>query len=270
MHTYTYPHEYMAHSNPRAIRDSAVSFVATDASDFACGGGLLRTRNGAFTFALDTQFVSDLPHGLRQSSSAVREATAILWLLQSLHGRLRRRVIVFTDSSAACGAIRRGSRSRALHAVVRRIFMWCLHHNVSLFPCWVPRDSATITKADEWSRIKDRYGQRTPPAVFALANHLARHHWASELSFDRMASHLPQRNAAQRLGPPLTIQFTFSPTRLARSRCVSPTPRLLAERDKLRAPSNSHHRAGPDVPPLHGFASGRSVPKQGFARAMVG
>ena len=120
----------------------------------------------------------------------MREATAILWMLQSLGNRLRPRVVAFTDSRAACGAIRRGSRSRPLQAIVRRIFVWCVNHGVTLFPCWVPRSAKAIAKADEWSRIRDYYGLQTPANVFAEADRLARVQWGAPLSFDRMATHL--------------------------------------------------------------------------------
>jgi hypothetical protein len=179
-----------AYDRPAAIERSRVSFLASDASDFACGGGQLRYTGKRFRFLPDTQFVSDLPRRLQTRSSAVREATAILWMLQSLQDRLRKRVVVFTDSSAACGAIKRGSRCRRLQQVVRAIFVWCVRRGVTVFPCWVPRDSSAITKADEWSRISDRFGQRTPPRVFADANTMARQQWGRGISFDRMASHL--------------------------------------------------------------------------------
>ena len=167
-----------------------VTYLATDASDVACGGGMLRkTRNG-FSFIPGTEFISDLPPHLRDLSSAVREATAIEWILRSLAHRLGQRVVAFTDSKCACNAILRGSRAPALQAVIRRILVWCLQRGITLFPCWVPRDSTIISEADARSRIIDTQDQRTPPKVFARANELSRLYFGHPISFDRQASHL--------------------------------------------------------------------------------
>ena len=185
-----------------------VSYLATDASDVACGGGMLVKMGNGFTFVPGTEFISDLPPHLRDQASAVREATAIEWILRSLPHRLKRRVVAFSDSKSACNAILRGSRAPALQAVVRRIFVWCLRHGITLFPCWVPRESAIITEADTRSRVVDVYDQRTPRQVFARADQLARRYFGRPISFDRQASHLNAMPPAG-MGPRLPFNSMY-------------------------------------------------------------
>ena len=103
---------------PMAIKLTGVSYLTTDASDVACGGGELRKKGDRFEFVDDTVFISDLPAEIRNKSSALREATAIEWILLALTHRLRGRVVTFCDSRSACSAILRGSRIPELQAVV--------------------------------------------------------------------------------------------------------------------------------------------------------
>ena len=167
-----------------------IAFLAPDASDTACGGGLLSYGAGRFEFDSSGTFFSHLTFDLLQASSGLREIVAIYWMLRALESRLPRRVVVFTDSQVACSAISRGSRVYAVQYIARLIFAWCLHHSVCLFPCWAPRTTDIISVADERSRWSDTYGQCTPERVFTAANQLALRLWASPLSFDRQASHL--------------------------------------------------------------------------------
>ena len=147
-------------------------------------------------------FFSVLPEDLRGASSSVREATAILWMLQSLWWRLPPRIVVFTDSRTAVLAIMRGSRTRALHRVAKEIFAWSMRRGVVVVTCWSPRSSALIDEADRRSRWVDPHDSRTPVNVFRAANDLALSTWGRPISFDRQASHLnamPPRGLGPRL-----------------------------------------------------------------------
>ena len=182
--------------DPSAFDLSGISFLASDASETACGGGHVLAGGGGGDgpggFRLDPSaaFFSPLARRLLDTASAIREAVAILWMLRALERSLLRRVVVFCDSLTTCRAIVRGSRSVQLHAVVRDIFIWCLRRRVVLFPCWVPRTSRLIDAADQRSRWIDTYDDRSPPEVFWTANELSLRVWGDELSFDRQASHL--------------------------------------------------------------------------------
>ena len=181
--------------HPYIVDDRGLSYVATDASGVACGGGLLRrapgaTDSGAFSFVNAVTMVSELPQHLRGASSALREAITILWLLRSLAPFLSKKIVVFTDSRAAAAAIRRGTSNAMLREVVVDIFLWCARSGSSIFPCWVPRSSHVIQRADALSRIRDTYDATTPPQVFLAANKAAVDTWGRGLSFDRQASHL--------------------------------------------------------------------------------
>ena len=166
-----------------------VGFLASDASETACGGGLVHHSAGGFSFVPGAEFFSPLTPKWLRTASAIREALAILWMLRSLAHRLPDKVIVFCDSQSACEAIKRGSRSPELQSVIRDIFMWALCARKVVFPCWVLRSSNLIEEADRRSRWSDTYGQQTPPAVFWTANELALQLWGSPISFDRQASH---------------------------------------------------------------------------------
>ena len=173
------------------INTDGVAFIASDASEVACGGGqVIQVANNAFSFQGSRRFVSELPRRLLGKSSTIREANTILWLLRSLLPGLPSRVIAFTDSMAASKAIVRGSRAPELQAVVRELFVLCLRHGITLIPCWMPRSHPVIQEADRLSRIRDVYGARTPAPVFARAQHLALVHWGTPISFDRQASHI--------------------------------------------------------------------------------
>ena len=150
-----------------------VGFLASDASETACGGGLVHHSAGGFSFVPGAEFFSPLTPKWLRTASAIREALAILWMLRSLAHRLPDKVIVFCDSQSACEAIKRGSRSPELQSVIRDIFMWALCARKVVFPCWVLRSSNLIEEADRRSRWSDTYGQQTPPAVFWTANELA-------------------------------------------------------------------------------------------------
>ena len=167
-----------------------IAFLASDASETACGGGLLSYGAGSFDFDASGTFFSHLTSDILNASSGLREIVAIFWMLRSLESRLPRRVVVFTDSQVACSAISRGSRVYAIQFVARLIFAWCLRHSVCLFPCWAPRASDIISVADSRSRWSDTYGQQTPEGVFLAADRLAVRLWGAHLSFDRQASHL--------------------------------------------------------------------------------
>ena len=172
------------------VKRGAVNFVATDASDVACGGGLLELRHGRFRFKDGAEFFSPLTLRARAQSSATREALAILWLLRTFNYRLARRVIAFTDSRVACEAIKRGSKTPQLQDVVRDIFVWSLNTGIAVFPCWIPRTTSVIKEADNRSRWRDHHGDRTPRAVFTQADDMAVRLWGRRISFDRQATHL--------------------------------------------------------------------------------
>lgn len=168
-----------------------VAFV-TDASDSACGGGLLTSygTDGGFSFDPNGVFFSPLPNSLRSESSTLRELYAIWWMLQSLPRPFPKRVIAFTDSRAACNVIKRGSRFYHLHRVAMNIFVHCLVHDIVISPCWSPRSHRLIREADRRSRWSDRHDRRTPPRAFAIADSRARALWGRGITFDRQASHL--------------------------------------------------------------------------------
>ena len=167
-----------------------IAFLASDASETACGGGLLAYGAGAFEFDASGTFFSHLTRHLVGASSGLREIVAIYWMLLALESRLPRRVVVFSDSRVACSAISRGSRCHPIQFVARLIFAWCLRRSVCLFACWSPRASDIITVADARSRWSDTYGQSTPERVFLAAERAAIRLWGSAPSFDRQASHI--------------------------------------------------------------------------------
>ena len=70
--------------NCETVDDQSISFLASDASTVACGGGSLRLSRSGFMFGKSGLFVSDLPPTLRGASRSLREITAILWMLESL------------------------------------------------------------------------------------------------------------------------------------------------------------------------------------------
>ena len=180
-----------AHIDTSRINTSGVAFIASDASEVACGGGrVVPVGRRSFRYDPTTRFVSELPRRFVGHSSTVREANTVLWLLYSLLPSLPARVIAFTDSLSACNALSRGSRVPEIQAIVREIFVVCLWHNITLIPCWMPRSHAVIQEADRLSRIRDVYGDRTPAPVFAVAQQLAIETWGLPISFDRQASHL--------------------------------------------------------------------------------
>ena len=172
------------------VKHNGVSFLASDASAFACGGGQLKLSRSGFVFGSTGNFVSDLPPALKKESSGLREIVSILWMLEALQPHLARKVIVFTDSQAAATAIKRGSRNRKMQQVVRAIFLWAMERGATVFPCWTPRTFEALVKADELSRVRDEFDVRTPPTVYRAANNMAVRLWGRGLSFDRQASHL--------------------------------------------------------------------------------
>ena len=187
-----------------------IGFLASDASETACGGGLLSFGAGTFEFDASGTFFSHLTRDLIGASSGLREIVAIYWMLVSLESRLPRRVVVFSDSRVACSAISRGSRVYAIQFVARLIFAWCLRHSVCLFACWSPRASDVNTVADTRSRWSDTYGHSTPKLVFLAADRIATRLWAAPLSFDRQASHLnvmPPRSLGR---PPLPFNSLWN------------------------------------------------------------
>ena len=135
---------------------------------------MLKLSRSGFVFRNTGRFVSDLPHELRRASSAHREITTILWMLEALQPNLARKIIVFTDSQAA---IIRGSRNKDVQSVSRAIFTWSLERGATVFPCWTPRSAEALVKADELSRIRDKFDQRTPDEVFEAANSMASCLW---------------------------------------------------------------------------------------------
>ena len=169
---------------------SQISFLASDASETACGGGLLTHGSSGFSFDPQGQFFSPLHSDLIGASSGLREITAIYWMLLALRNRLPSRIVTFTDSSVACSTIARGSRIPGIQDVARRIFAWCMWNHVQLLPCWAPRDCRILAEADARSRWRDVHGQLTPTLVFAEASRVAVSIWGRTLSFDRQASHL--------------------------------------------------------------------------------
>ena len=178
------------HLDPTAFAVDRISFLASDASDTACGGGLVRVKNGQFQFAQKKSFFSNLPRSIRDESSTLREMTAIWWMLLSFKELRGRRVVVFTDSRSARDALRSGSKRAKLQKIARAVFIWCIQHGVILCPCWLSRDEPIMVNADARSRWHDKHGERTPAAVFLEAQRMATSIWGRALSFDRMATHL--------------------------------------------------------------------------------
>ena len=173
------------------FKHKKIGFVASDASDTACGGGLLRFTDGALSFdPRHRAFFSPLTPTLAVQSSALREAVSIMWMLNALAHLLPKRIVVFTDSQVAAAAIARGSRTPSVQAVARQIFMWCMRFGRLLLPCWAPRDTPIISESDARSRWVDTYDERTPTPVFIAADKLALNTWGKRISFDRQASHL--------------------------------------------------------------------------------
>ena len=184
------------------FKRGAMSFMASDASDYAGGGGMLRHGRGGLEFAPNAVFFAPLPKRIRGSSSTLREITTVLRMLQAF-GRPRSKcIIVFTDSWGACAAIRRGSKKHDVQSVAREIFIWSLRNKVVVNPCWVSRDKPILKEADRRSRWVDSHEDRTPRNVFAEANRMARRAWGRQLSFDRQASSanaMPPRGMGERL-----------------------------------------------------------------------
>ena len=71
--------------DPSSFMVDDIKFMASDASDTACGGGTLYPGvGGGFHFDPAEVFYSELTVGLAKASSVLREITAIWWMLQSL------------------------------------------------------------------------------------------------------------------------------------------------------------------------------------------
>ena len=67
---------------------SNIAFLASDASDTACGGGMLVYGAEKFEFDASGTFFSPLTADLCGASSGLREITAIFWMLISIEFHL--------------------------------------------------------------------------------------------------------------------------------------------------------------------------------------
>ena len=121
--------------NTADFNTDQIAFLASDASETACGGGRILLGTSGFSYDPTTCFFSPLRSDFLGASSGLREIMTIYWMLLALRCRLPSRVVVFTDSSVACSAICRGSRIPEIQDVVRLIFAWCLWNHVQLLPC---------------------------------------------------------------------------------------------------------------------------------------
>lgn len=173
---------------PGQFDPNEVSFLFQDASGFASGGGIMELVNGALAPG-NRLFLAEFSEEQRLLSSTLRELLGILWCLVSTAGHTKPRVVFICDNWQSCRAILRGSRVPAIQAVAERIFLWCLHNNKVCWPIWVPRTHRLIQEADRRSRLLIPHDYRSPGAVVALANAMARRLWGGNLSFDQAASH---------------------------------------------------------------------------------
>ena len=173
---------------PGDFNHSDVSFLFQDASATASGGGMLSMRDGRLQPYGDL-FLAEFSLTQAELSSTLRELLGILWCIRATSDHTKHRLVFFCDNWQSCRAILRGSRVPAIQAVAEEIFFWCLTHNKTCWPIWIPRTHALIQEADRRSRLKIPHDERSPTAVVLKANELARRFWGRDISFDQAASH---------------------------------------------------------------------------------
>ena len=173
---------------PQRFDQRHVSFLFQDASLTASGGGIMYMRDNML-IPSDELFLAEFSNDQQLFSSTLRELLGILWCLMATNGKTKPRIIFICDNWQTCRAIRRGSRIPAIQNVAERIFFWCLAHNKSCWPIWVPRTHRLIKEADRRSRLRIPHDERSPPALVSYSNKLALRLWGRGLSFDQAASH---------------------------------------------------------------------------------
>ena len=148
----------------------------------------MHMRNGVLVPS-DELFLAEFSRSQQLFSSTLRELLGILWCLMATNGRTKPRIVFICDNWQTCRAILRGSKIQAIQNVAERIFFWCLMHNKSCWPIWVPRTHRLIKEADRRSRLRIPHDESSPPALVSYADKLALRLWGRGLSFDQAASH---------------------------------------------------------------------------------
>ena len=175
-------------SHPGCHDPTQVSLLCQDASNTASGGGRLEWNGNNFVFV--SFFLAIFSAVQAEYSSTLRELLGILWCLQSTALTTKSFIIFACDNWQSCEAIRKGSRIPAIQLVAQAIFIWCLAHNKTCWPAWLPRTHRVIKEADTRSRLTIPHDDRSPAKVVQAANELAMRLWQAPLSFDQAASHL--------------------------------------------------------------------------------
>ncbi len=149
--------------------------INTDAAGHGLAGnggwaGVLQTPSGRPLVARDT-----FSFATAGESSTRLELTAVLHTLRSFHqqGHLPRGVALLLkgNNQGTCEILHKGSScAPACHSVAKAIFWFCIQHDISLQPTWVPRDLNQA--ADYYSKLRDSGDVQLNPALFRRLNHM--------------------------------------------------------------------------------------------------
>jgi len=136
----------------------ATSFQAWSASDAsAIGYAVVAGPPGAVT-ASEVLLKRSFTPEERQTSSGMRELTALADFFERPPARFqRKRVLHFTDSTVVRAVVRKGSPVQALHQAVWRLLTACRSHGISLEVRWLSRNDERIQAADLESRKFDEW-----------------------------------------------------------------------------------------------------------------
>ena len=85
----------------------------------------------------------------------------------------KQRVVFACDNQQTVDAIKFGSDVALIQAVAESIFAWCLAHNTSCWPVWLPREHRIMRLADKRSRLRIPHDQLSPKKVIMTANSMA-------------------------------------------------------------------------------------------------
>ena len=121
------------------------------------------------------------------TSSTLRELLGVKRLDLALVPLTCKKLIVLLDSMAAVHCLLNGSKVTAIQTIVRDIFLNQLRHNRVLWPMWMRRDTQVIRICDDMSRWVDRHAYVTTPAIFWMANKMAKQIWGCGFQLDTCA-----------------------------------------------------------------------------------
>ena len=149
---------------PRVIPARLVALAAADTSDTASGGFFI--ENGTAQLQLFRQWLRPTEV---EASSTTRELLGIARLLRATAPGIKAPwVQVFCDSQCGFRALRRGSKTPAVHAAAQQVWTAAMLAGKTLLPAWLPRTTREITLCDELSKVVAGQDWQLDPAVFQL------------------------------------------------------------------------------------------------------